>query len=161
MVTRTVWALWLKNSVRLKMLQVSEKDYCSFAWRRQIDIYWQTPCTCQPIFWLIHQGTNLNHYHQLQQPPSFIHTGHILQLNMWPICLQLTGVGSTGTGLWYHSLKIDQQRLQVSCEYYHAVATQVVGRHAGFESQGYVFQYAITAIDKHASILRHYPSVKI
>ena len=43
----------------------------------------------------------------------------------------------------------------------HAVARQLVGIRAGFESQSLVIQYAITVMDEHAAILRHSPSVKI
>ena len=43
----------------------------------------------------------------------------------------------------------------------HAVARQVVGRHAGFESEGLIIQYAITVMDEHAAILRHQPPVNI
>ena len=43
----------------------------------------------------------------------------------------------------------------------HAVARQLVGIRASFESQGVIIQYAITVIDEHAAILRHSPSVKI
>ena len=46
-------------------------------------------------------------------------------------------------------------------ESWHAVARQLVGIRAGFESQGLIIQYAITVIYEHAAILRHSPSVKI
>ncbi len=88
MVARTLWALSLNRAVRLKILQMSEKDSC---WSHQIDIAGQTFLLDQSVDHLCHQGSNLSHCRQLSQQPSSIHTVPILLCSngLGTICAQL------------------------------------------------------------------------
>ena len=71
---------------------------------------------------------------------------------MGTICAQLTAVGNTGTRVLSYSVQIGHYHLHVCCESCHAVARQVVGRHADARMQGFtVHPCAVTVMDKHAA----------